>query len=39
MLLRMNAQHIDREYLAKWARVVGVDHLLRTLSEGATDAS
>jgi len=39
MLLRMNAAQVDRGYLAKWAHALGVDHLLRALSEDVTDAS
>jgi len=39
MLLRMNAQDIDGEYLTRWARALGVSELLHAVSEGESDAS
>jgi hypothetical protein len=39
MLLRMNAQDIDGEYLTRWARALGVSELLQAVSEGESDAS
>jgi len=39
MLLRMNAQDIDRDYLTRWARTLRVSELLQAVSEGDPDAS
>ncbi len=36
-LLRMNAVSVDRAYLARWSRILGVERLLLELSEYAGD--
>lgn len=39
MLLRMNTQRLDRDYLVRWANAVGVGRLLHDLEEAGRDAT